>query len=157
MKAIFFALELSDSETLTAERVAELSSVPVEDVKVKSLSECKKGYEKSFAQIADLYLWTCKYWYGIYKDKLTFLEIRNQSELGVFFLLQYSEQIKLAISVEKLSFLDPIGKEVLEAASYQSHLHFHEERINAIRPYVPQIERYYRILKISNNPFIKGS
>ena len=144
---------LSDSETLTVEKVAELSSVPVEDVKVKSLAKCTRGYEKSFAQIADLYLWTCKYWYGIFENKLTFVEIRNQSELGVFFLLQFSEQIKLAISVKKLSFLDHTGINILKAASDESFRHFNDERIEAVRPYVPQIEHYYRILKVFNNPF----
>ena len=153
MQAVFCVLELAEDESLAAETVAELCDVAVKDVKVKCLADCTRGYERSFGKLADIYLWTCKYWYGLYAEKLTFVEIRNLSEFGVFFLLQYAAQIRFRISVEKLSFFDKTGLEILNEASSRSHKHFDEKRLTAIRPYIPQLERYFKVLHLSHNPF----
>jgi hypothetical protein len=154
MKAIFYVLELAENESISEKNIAMLCNADIDDVKIKKLDKCSSGYEKKISQIADLYLWTCKYWYGLYADKLTFIELRNQSEPGILFSMKYSQNIKIAISVEKLSFIDKEGLDLLNKASSHSIEFFNKKRIKAIRPYISKLQKYFKIYNLYKNPFL---
>jgi hypothetical protein len=103
--------------------------------------------------LADLYLWTSKYWYGIFREKLTFVEIKNADELPALFSLQYSEKIKFAIAAGKLSIFNSDEAIILNEASVESLSNFNEERIEKVAPYIPILEKSYKLLSCPNNPF----
>lgn len=153
MKVVYCALELRESDTINEEMIARVSKLSQDLVTVTNLSKCTSGNQKRFAMIADLYLWTCKYWYGTYRDKLTFVELKSVNSLPTLFSLQYAEKIKLAISAKKLSIFDSDGMDCLKQASWESTQHFKEERIEKISPYIPLLEKSYELLSCDNNPF----
>ena len=153
MKVVYCALELTENDKINEETVARISKVSRELVVVTNLSKCTSGNHKRFAMLADLYLWTCKYWYGIYHEKLTFVELKGVDSLPTLFSLQYAEKIKLAISAKKLSIFDAEGMDCLKQASWESTHHFKEERIEKISPYIPLLEKSYELLSCDNNPF----
>ena len=150
---MYCALELTESDKIDEETVTRVSKLSQDLVAVSNLSKCTSGYRKRFVMLADLYLWTCKYWYRTYHEKLTFVELKSIDSLPTLFSLQYSEKIKLAISAKKLSIFDAEGMDCLKQVSWESTHYFKEERIEKISPYIPLLEKSYELLACDNNPF----
>lgn len=152
MKVIFCVLEIEEEKLPTCNEISDFFSVDPSLVKIKNLSKCTAGYEKRFAIIADLYLWTCKYWYGLFKEKLTYIEIRSASDLNILFQLKYSEHLRLAIASETLKIFGKDQLLLLNEAGYLSRTNFHEQRKNAINPFFKKLEKYYKILYLYDQP-----
>jgi hypothetical protein len=146
MKVIFCVLEIEKEKVPTSTEVSDFFSIDSSLVKVKNLSTCTSGYEKRFAIIADLYLWTCKYWYGLYDEKLTYIEIRTASDLNLLFQLKYAEHIRLVIASETLKIFDENEMILLRKASHLSCNNFNKKREKAIKPFIKKLESCYRIL-----------
>jgi len=151
MKVVYCVLE-PDSQ-LSLKEIAKLAGLSLDKVKGKNLSACTAGNEKRFAQIADIYLWTCKYSYGIYSEKLAYIELRGATELPSLLMLKFSKQLRLSIYSDKLSIFDKKGAALLESAFRTSLNGFHQKRIDALREYVPKLEQYYKVLYHYNNPY----
>jgi len=153
MKVIYCVLELGEAESMDRKSVAFFANVPLSSVIIMNLAECTSGNRKRFAMLTDLYLWTCKYWYGTFEDKLTFVEIRGIDNLPMFFSLKYVDKIRFAIASEKLSIFSEVAMVIFKQATYQSMAHFNEKRIEAIAAFIPKLEESYRILWCERNPF----
>jgi hypothetical protein len=150
MKVIFCILEIEEEKVPTCTEISDFFSVDLSLVKVKKLSKCTAGYEKRLAIIADLYLWTCKYWYGLFQEKLTYIEIRTASELNLFFQIKYAEHLRLAIASETLKIFDQNEMILLKEANWECFSNFNKKREKAIKPFVKKLERCYRLLYLYN-------
>ena len=148
MKVIFCVLEIEEEKVPTCTEISDFFSVDVSLVKVKNLSKCTAGYEKRLAIIADLYLWTCKYWYGLFRGKLTYIEIRTASELNFFFQLKYAEHLRLVVASETLKIFDDNEMILLRKAINLSWRNFDKKREKAIKPFIKKLESCYRILHL---------
>ena len=153
MKVVYCALELNEGSKISVTTVARISKLKQEAIEIRNLSKCTSGNRKRFAMLADLYIWTCKYWYGTFADKLTFVELRGADSLPTLFNLQYSESIRIAISARKLAIFDNDDVKTLQEASIASTSHFNEQRIAKVAPYMPKLEKSYELLICPNNPF----
>ncbi len=153
MRVIYCALELSEDDDVSIKCIAKLCGVSSENIRVKGLDKCTAGNEKRFWKIADIYLWIGKYWYGLYENKLTFVEIRNFKRDPLQFHLAFSDQLRLAIKSPTLSNFNKHGLGILNDAALASLNFFNEERIEALRPYIPKLEKYFSIEALSSNPF----
>jgi len=154
MKVVYCALEISENYLIDNTTIARISKLSADAVVVQNMSTCTSGNRKHFAMLTDLYIWTCKYLYGTFIDKLTFVELRGVDTLPTLFALQYSESIRLAISSNRLSIFSNNNIEMLRQASYQSMAHFNEERITSLAPFIPKLEESYDVLVCKDNPFI---
>lgn len=150
MKVLFCVLEIEEEKVPTCTEISDFFSVDPSLVKIKNLSKCTAGYEKRFAIIADLYLWTCKYWYGLFKEKLTYIEIRSVSDLNILFQLKYSEHLRLAIASETVKIFGKDEITLLEKANWESMSYFDKQRERAIKPFVKKLEKCYRLLYLYN-------
>lgn len=151
MKVVFCIIE--PDSPLSSNEIRKLSGLSSNSLRVKILSDCTAGNEKRCALISDIYLWTCKYWYGLYAEKLAYIELRGISEIPPLFMLKFSKQLRLAIYSEKLAIFDKEGVDLLRTASSVSAHYFKEERIEALKKYIPILENYYKVLYHYNNPF----
>jgi len=154
MKAIFCVFELSDQDIPSVEYVSQLTGMPAAKIKVKDLLLCSAGYERNFLKIADLYLWTFKYRNGFPNDRPIFIELRGISEIPLLLRTTYSDQLRFSISAETLKIFDKDGKLALDRASRSASRFIFEERIDSIKPYISELEQYYRLLYVHKNPFI---
>ena len=157
MKVVYCVLELGAGGMPSVCSIAKLSGLAEQDVKIKCLAACKAGNHKRFASVADLYLWTSKFWYGTFEDRLTFVELRGLEELPSLFQLKYSRELRLAIYSKKLSIFDANGMAALDRARFVSLQYFHEERIAKLSEVIGEVEPYYDLLYVSNNPFAAGN
>jgi hypothetical protein len=153
MKVVYCALELNEADEISVETVARISKLNQDVIEIRNLSKCTSGNRKRFAMLADLYLWTCKRWYGTYAENLIFVEFRGAESLPTLFNLQYSENIRIAISAKKLAIVDGDEVKTLKEASIASMSHFNEQRIDKIAPYISTLEKSYELLSCPNNPF----
>jgi hypothetical protein len=154
MKVLYCVLQLDGAEIITEAEVAALANVKPDSVVVKNLSKCTAGNHRHFGIVADLYIWTCKYWYGTYRTKLTFVEIRGLGEAPLFLILKYAEKMRLVIASPKLSIFDSAGLKQLKVAEHLSKTEFNAERISNLKPIIPALESYYDLLFIRDNPFV---
>ena len=153
MKVVYCVLELGKGAVPSVSDVAKLSGLTESDVTIKGLADCTSGNHKRFALVADLYLWTCKLWYGLSQDKLTFVELRGVEEVPPLFQLKYSAELRLAVHSKQLSIFDADGMAALRRVSHVSASHFNEERIAKLSEIIGVVEPYYDLLYVSNNPF----
>lgn len=153
MKVVYCVFELGETEVPSKADVARLSRLSENDVAVKGLGDCTSGNHKRFALVADLYLWTNKYWYGTFKDKLTFVELRGVEEIPPLFQMKYSAELRLALYSKNLSIFDKDGMIALRHASHISAAYFKAERISQLSKVIGEVEPYYDLLYVSNNPF----
>ena len=151
MKTLFVALELGDSD-ISIQETADMFGVRASDVRIMPMSQCT-GSDRAFAQITDIYLWTCKYSYGLYVGKLTFLRIKGTDELNTFFRLKHSTSIRFALTSNHVGIVTKEQKQKLNAAAHASIAHFYGERIQAIRPFLPFFADAYKILFCKKDPF----
>lgn len=152
LKSIFIAIETDKLGVDDEEALAQLFSVKTEFVKVMSMEKCRsKNY--SFYVLCDLYLWICKYWYGIYYEKLTVVRVGNIDELSVFFKIKYGDLLRFAISSKTMAIFDKEQKIVLKEAEKISVENFDEERINNLKPYIEKLQAAFSIIFINDNPY----
>ena len=153
MKVTYLILELSDTEKVNPSDLARLAGVKEDAVVVDNLSHCTSGYRRQFATLVDLYVWTNKYWYGTYCEKLTFVEIRGICTLPLTIRMKHSAVLRLAIASNKLCIFNRDELSNLKEASAISNSFWHEERIEKLRPLVKKLECNFSLLYIDQNPF----
>lgn len=153
MNVVYCVLELTEADVIDVDSVSRITKVARESVTVINLSKCTNGNRKRFAMLADLYIWTCKYWYGTHKEKLTFVELRGIDSLPSLFSMRFSEKIRLAIAANKLSIFDSGEMKILKEASAKSLSNFDERRVEEIALYMPLLEKSFKLLSCPRNPF----
>ena len=154
MNVVYFALELKEDELIKSKDISNLIGTSEKNIKIQPMSSCK-GNDRYFRWLTDLYLWTCKYWYGISEEKLTFIRIKGANNIHPFFMMKYSNQLRFSISADRISIFSKPMLIILKKASYESFLYFNRERINAIRPFIKNLETSYKILYLEKNPYKK--
>ena len=152
MKTLFIALELGNV-ILTEQEVADMFGVNLTAVKIKQMEKCF-GVDRAFRRLTDIYIWTCKCWYGLYEGKLIFVRIKGVDKINLMFLLKYSSDLRFSVTSSTVGIFDKCTKNILEEACLESISNFNELRIEKIKPYIPKLEHAYEILFCTNNPYI---
>jgi hypothetical protein len=152
MKVLYIALELGDGNIQDLNELSKLLGLPIKNIKVLTAKQCT-GIDRHFLWLVDLYLWTCKYWYGLSQDRLTFIRIKGVDEMSPFFALRYCDQMRFAISAKSITIFDRFSLDTLMIARSFSTRLFNEKRIDAIRPFMKELEANYKILFLRNNPY----
>jgi len=166
VKSVFVALEMGD-KIITVDETARLFGVPESNVLIHIWPNSIRGGRakpkfKTFHTITDLYLWTCKFWYGLFWYKLTYIRVTGCDDLSLMFRLKYSERIRFAIYSDLASIIKPDQIDALEGARIVSTSLFNDSdtnnndggRIQGIKPFIPLLETSYKILFLTNNPFV---
>ena len=115
--------------------------------------DCPKKNFNIFKLIANLYIWTDKYWYGTYYKKLIYVRLKNVPEVPLFFLIKYGSQIRLAIKSKFAYIVKDIDVDLLKQVNYESTNHFNEQRIIEITPFIKKLESKWQLLIYNNNPY----
>ncbi len=106
-----------------------------------------------FKFIANLYIWTDKYWYGTYLNKLTYIRLKNTPEVPLLFRIKYASQIRLAIKSKFSYIVKDDDSELLKKADLQSKGYFNARRISEITPFMKKLETKWQLLISNNNPY----
>ena len=123
-----------------------------EQIKITK-GDCKKNSFYCFDLIADLYIWTSKYWYGTLDEKLIYVRLKNVTEVPILFLLKYGPNIRLAIRSKYAYVVKDADAELLDQARTESLAYFNEERIKKIKPFMKKLEKKWQLLISNNNPY----
>ena len=152
MQTLFIALAVDTGTAIPPDLISKLLNSKKGLIKVKPLSKCA-GEDKMFRLLCDLYLCTNKYFKGIHESKLTFISVKKQNQLTPEFTSYFLTQIKFAI----VSDTYPIFKFPTESEFkkiQEISLKFSEqERIENLKPFISQLEPYFKILKLLHDPF----
>ena len=123
-----------------------------EQIKITK-GNCKKSSFYCFDLIADLYIWTSKYWYGTFYEKLIYVRLKNVTEVPLLFLLKYGPNIRLAIRSKYAYVVKDANADLLDQAHTESLKYFNEERIKKIKPFMEKLEKKWELLISNNNPY----
>ena len=151
MSYIFIAIEFENTDKVTDDLV-KLGGVNVNDLIVVKANKEKKKFQQ-FNLIADLYIWTTKYWYGTYFEKLVFVRIKKSDNIPVLFLLKYTDEIRLVIKTESASILKKEDKILLNITHQKSIHKFNEARIREISPGMKLLQEKWKLLVSNGNPY----
>lgn len=150
MNYVFIAIENTSHETLRQDFL-NLGSVLPTSLEVEAGGTYSKHF-REFKKIAELYIWTHKYWYGTHHEKLTYVRLKNSTDVPLLFQIKYAEQIRLAIFAKRSTIIEPLTRNDLEAAFTKSLSFFDEERIFNIRPLIEKMCWQWKILISHKNP-----
>lgn len=151
MKTLFMALELGD-DVLTNEEVANFFNVNVKAVTVRMMNKCI-GVHRTFRNLTDIYLWTCKYWYGLYEGKLTYVRIKGVDDINSFFSIKYAQSFRFAVVADTVKMFSDKEINFFADAIVISYSKFDEERVMKLKPLVKKFQHSYKILFCANNPY----
>ena len=159
MKTTFIALQL-DPGKITQHEIANLFNVADEAVTVDWINHSVLtqhwkygGTFRNFRRLTDIYVWTSKYWYGLYEEKLAFVRIIGVDKLSTFFAMKYLDVTRFAVATERVSIFDKTIQKSLDDVWKISLNDFDQKRIKAILPHLPKLTPYFNLLYHYNNPF----
>jgi len=148
---IYMAIESDNIEDIQTSLITS-GRLSHEQIIIAS-GDCQKNSFKIFKLIANLYIWTDKYWYGTYYKKLIYVRLKNVPEIPIFFKINYESQIRLSIKSKFAYILKDIDSNLLKQADKESKNHFNEQRIIAITPFMKKIETRWQLLISNKNPY----
>lgn len=144
MNYVFIAIENTDPEALRQD-LLNTSDISPASLVVEAGGTSSKFF-KEFRKVAELYIWTHKFWYGTYFEKLTYVRLKNSINVPLIFQIKYAEQIRLAISAKRSTIIESSTRDDLNAGFRTSARFFDEERIIKIRPLLEKICWQWNVL-----------
>jgi len=141
---VFIAIENTDLEALRQDllNLSDISSVSL----LVEAGRTSSKFFKEFRKIAELYIWTQKFWYGTYFEKLSYVRLKNSTDVPLIFQIKYAEQIRLAISDNRSTIIESSTRDDLDAGYRTSAEFFNEERILKIRPLLEKMCWQWKVL-----------
>ena len=148
---IFMAIEETDIDSiknslLTLEGLLE-NQIEV----VNGNAKDRKFY--TFNMIADLYIWTSKYWYGTFYEKLTYVRLKNVTCIPLFFTIKFDSQIRLVLKSNLANIIKESDLQFLKETWLTSLGNFNKRRLKDITPSMRKLEKKWDILISNRNPF----
>jgi hypothetical protein len=147
---IFLAIEDVDTQSILKDLLT-LDGLAKEQVAICQAETEKKKF-KNFNLIADLYIWTSKYWYGTYFEKLTYVRLRGVEQLPLMFLMKYGNKIRLGIRSRFAYIVKEKDCDYLKKTWQKSHRNFDQKRLNDISPSMINLEKNWDLLISNGNP-----
>ena len=147
---IFLAIEDVDTKSLLKDLLT-LDGLTRQQVEIcRANTEYKKF--KIFNAIADLYIWTSKYWYGTFEEKLTYVRLRGIDHLPMMFLIKHGNKIRLGIRTRFAYIVKDNDRDYLKEVWQKSLKNFDQERFNDISPGMVNLEKKWDLLISNGNP-----
>ena len=106
-----------------------------------------------FNMIADLYIWTSKYWYGTYYEKLTYVRLKNVTSIPLFFTIKFNSEIRLVLKSNLANIIKESDFQFLKETWLKSLDNFDKRRLKDITPSMRKLEKKWEILISNKNPF----
>lgn len=106
-----------------------------------------------FNMIADLYIWTSKYWYGTYYEKLTYVRLKNVTSIPLFFTIKFNSEIRLVLKSNLANIIKEPDFQFLKETWLKSLDNFDKRRLKDITPSMRKLEKKWEILIPNRNPF----
>jgi len=151
MSYLFMAIESENIDPVKSDLI-KLCPLDVKDLIVAKADQERRKFWQ-FHLIADLYIWTSKYFYGTYHEKLVFVRIRNLENVPALFALKYGNEIRLAIKSDIATVVIKKDELLLKTTHIKSVRKFHEERIRQIEPGMLLLEKNWSTLISNRNPY----
>lgn len=151
MSYLFMAIESQNIDKVERDLV-KLCALDAKDLIVAKAGQERRKF-RQFHLIADLYIWTSKYWYGTYEEKLVFVRIKNLDIVPALFALKYVDEIRLAIKSDLATVVKKEDEPLLNKTHKESLNDFNEERIRQIEPGMLLLEKNWSTLISNRNPY----
>ena len=151
MPYLFVAIESNNLEEVK-EDLIKLGNQSNLDLEIVKANQEKKKF-RQFNLIADLYIWTTKYWYGTYYEKLIYVRIKDSNNIPILFSLKYGEKIRLVIKSELASIVTREDHKLLRIIHERSMNEFNKARIRKISSGMRLLQDKWELLVSNGNPY----
>jgi hypothetical protein len=148
---IFMAIEDTDIESIK-NSLTTLESLPENQIDIVSGNSNDRKFNK-FNMIADLYIWTSKYWYGTYYEKLTYVRLKNVNCIPLNFTIKYHNDIRLLLKSRFSYIVNESDSNLLKEVWVKSLRDFDKRRIQAITPGMKKLKNKWDVLISNRNYF----
>lgn len=148
---IFMAIENTKIQSITNDLI-KIGDLPLNKIEAVAGGINNKKFNE-FSIIADLYIWTNKYWYGTYCENLTLLRLKDVEDVPIFFSIKYGDKLRLAIKTKFAYIVKNEDRELLKMTNRKSLRNFNDERIRDISPGMEKLETKWDLLISNRNPY----